>query len=128
MIAAKDDTNLWLECAKRGIGDDPLIKTALQQLSMNPSDLECRYLITNSIHAHDVREMLHPEPFRRSNPGRSSRITGPIRLGAVSHTGIEWGISPDVLTKMVVLLGRTGGGKTTVIKAIIRGLLQRRSE
>lgn len=126
-MAAHNRRNLWLECAKRGIGDDPLIKTALQQLLMNPNDQECQYLIADAIHGHDVREMLHPEPFRRSNPGQGSIITGPIRLGVVNHTAVEWGISPDMLTKMVVLLGRAGGGKTTVIKAIIRGLLERRS-
>ena len=126
-MASSNQRDFWIECAKRGIGDDPLIKTALQQLSMNPSDFECQCLIVDSIHAFDVRELLHPEPFRQSNPGNASRITGPIRLGVVNHTGVEWGISPDMLTKMVVLLGRTGGGKTTVIKAIIRGLLQRRS-
>ena len=124
MSLSHNRKDLWLECAKRGIGDDPLIRTALQQLSMNPSDLECQYLISDAIHTHDVREMLHPEPFRRSNPGHSSSITGPIRLGIVKHTAIEWGISPDMLTKMLVVLGRTGGGKSYVIKAIIKGLLQ----
>lgn len=116
--------NFWLECAERGISDEPLIQTALQQLSVNPSDHECRRTLLEAIHAFDTREKLHPEPFRRSNPGYTKRINGPIRLGVVNHTGAAWGISSDLLTKMMVVIGRTGGGKTTVIKKIIRGLLQ----
>jgi len=104
-----------------------MIKTALQQLSINPNDAECQGIIDEAIYAHDVQEMLYPEPFRRSNPKNPTSLVGPIRLGLVNHSGIEWGISPEMLTKMVVVLGRTGGGKTTVIKAIIRGLLKNRT-
>ncbi|MCK5125558.1 MAG: ATP-binding protein [candidate division Zixibacteria bacterium] len=123
-MASYNQRDFWMECAKRGIGEDPLIKTALQQLSMNPQDINCQQLITSLIHKYDVRELLHPEPFRRSNPGNRYTVSGSIRMGLVNHTGIEWGISPDMLTKMMCVVGRTGGGKTTVIKAIIRELLK----
>ncbi len=118
--------DLWIECAKHGIGDDPPIKTALQQLSMNPNDIECIRFIQGRIRALEVRDILNPQPYRLTNPSNPTYVNGQIRLGVVNHTGIEWGISPDQLTKMLVILGRTGGGKSTVIKAIIRGLLQRR--
>ncbi len=123
-MTSYNQKDFWIECAKRGIDEHPLIKTALQQLSMNPQDINCQQLINSLIHKYDVRELLHPEPFRRSNPGNRFNISGPIRLGLVTHTGIEWRISPDQLTKMLVILGRTGGGKTTVIKAIIREILR----
>lgn len=116
----------WLECARRGLSDEALVRSALQQLSMNPDDMICLRIVTEAISAHDTRELLHPEPFRRSNPS-GSMMNGEIRLGVIRHTGAIWGISPATLTTHLLLAGRTGGGKTTVIKSIIRQLLEKRT-
>ncbi|MCP4603467.1 MAG: ATP-binding protein [Proteobacteria bacterium] len=122
-----DQSHLWLECARRGLASAPLIKSALQQLSIDPSDFECEQLIENQIHSMDVQDILNPDSFRRTNPDRLSNVTGPIQLGKVRHTNVPWGIYPKALTEHTCLIGRTGGGKTTVIKAIIRQLLERRA-
>lgn len=123
-----DHSQLWLECAQRGLTSDPLIKSALQQLSINPFDIECEQLIRQEIRSMEVQDILDPDPFRRVNPTHLSNVTGPIRLGRVQHSNVCWGIYPEALTEHLVLIGRTGGGKTTVIKAIIRQLLKRKSQ
>ena len=116
----------WLECAARGLSDEDLVKSALQQLSVNPDDDICHGIIMEAINSHDTRELLHPEPFRRSNPS-GQVMHGEIRLGVIRHTSVVWGISPETLTTHLLLVGRTGGGKTTVIKSIIRQCLGKRT-
>lgn len=76
----------------------------------------------------DVQDMLNPDPFRSSNPTRPGDINGPICLGKVKHSSLMWGIHPAALTEHLCCLGRTGGGKTTVIKSILGQLLKRKTE
>lgn len=118
--------NYWLECAKRGLTDEALVKSALEQLSINPNDETCHIIITEAINKHDTQELLYPEPFRRFNPA-GNQLSGEIKLGVVLHTGAIWGISPALLTTHLLLVGRTGGGKTSVIKSIIKQLIKKRS-
>lgn len=124
---AVNQSQLWLECAQRGLTSDPLVKSALQQLSINPYDLECAQLIQHEIRSMDIQDILRPDQFRRTNPARLNQVSGSIRLGRVQHSNVWWGIHPQALTEHMVLIGRTGGGKTTVIKALVRQLLERRS-
>lgn len=119
-------SDLWFECAQRGIAEQLDIKTALQQLSINPQDAECIEFVKSRLRSVDIQETLNPEPFRRSNPTRTNEVSGPIQLGNVRHSGVPWGIHPKALTEHLCVIGRTGGGKTTVIKAIIRQLLKRK--
>lgn len=101
------------------------MKSALQQLSVNPGDETCHGIIVEAISAHDTRELLYPEPFRQSNPS-GDVMSGEIQLGVVRHTGAVWGISAATLTTHLLLTGRTGGGKTSVIKSIIKQLIEKR--
>lgn len=48
----------------------------------------------------------------------------PIRLGKNLHTGKPLFLHPDDLRLHSLLLGRTGGGKTTAIHAILRALMK----
>jgi ABC-type dipeptide/oligopeptide/nickel transport system ATPase component len=113
--------NYWLECAKRGLSEELLVKSALQQLSVNPSDSDCHRIITQAISSHDTRELLHSEPFRRTNP-TGNAVNGTIRLGVVRYTGAAWGLPPKALTNHLGIFGRTGGGKSEIIKSIIKSL------
>ena len=119
-------SELWLECAQCGIAEQPDIKTALQQLSVNPQDGECIAHVRSRLQAVAIQEILNPEPFRRTNPTLAYKVSGPILLGKVRHSGVPWGIHQDALTEHLCCVGRTGGGKTTVIKSILKGILKRR--
>ena len=119
-------SELWLECARCGIAEQPDIRTALQQISINPQDVECIAHVKSRIRTVAIQEILNPEPFRRSNPTRSNKVSGPIFLGRVRHSGVLWGIHQDALTEHLICVGRTGGGKTTVIKKILSEILKRR--
>ena len=121
-----DSSQLWLDCAKCGIAELPDIKTALQQLSVNPQDFECLAYVRSRLRAATIQEILNPGPFRRTNPTNSNKISGPIILGKVRHSEISWGIDQDALTEHLICVGRTGGGKSTVIKKILREILKRR--
>ena len=119
----KNSSNQWLELAKRGMLHDPLIRTALEQLSVNTQDNECYKIIEDAIYSYDVREILSPEPFRLSNPSHKHQVGGPIHLGVVSHTGAKWGLYSKALTRHLLTVGKTGAGKSNLIKHIIRQLL-----
>ena len=121
-----DHFRLRLECTKRDLVIDPQIATALDQLSVNPYDFECAQFVLQRIGSYDLQETLNPDPFRKTNPSRYSNVDGPIKLGRVIHSNIPWGIKASALTEHMVIVGRTGGGKTTVIKNILSQLLSRR--
>ncbi len=123
----KDFSDLWLECARRGLSSEPIIHSALQQLSVS-YDFQCEQLINNRIRSSDIQDILNPDPYRKINPTRPGSVDGPIYLGKVKHSDLNWGIHPAALTEHVVLIGRTGGGKTTVIKSILCQLLERRTK
>ncbi len=123
-IFQADTSKLWLDCTTRDLTSDPLIMSALQQLSVNPYDIECVQYVQERIRSVDMQDILDPDPFRRINPTTPSRLTGPINLGIVHHSGVAWGIHPEALTEHLCCVGRTGGGKTTVIKIILKHLLR----
>ena len=51
-------------------------------------------------------------PFEQ--PGDDS-VDGTIRIGRVKGEGVPFGLDPDELTEHVLIVGRPGSGKTTVI-------------
>lgn len=114
---------LWLECATRGLCGRQDIMSALDQLSVNPQDQECEQFLISQINAQQVQDILHPDEFRRLNPSGSS-VNGPVQLGKVRHTGATWGIHPQALTEHIAIIGRTGGGKSCLIKQIISQILE----
>lgn len=120
--------DLWLECAQLGLTNRPNVNTALQQLSVNPKDKECLEYILGELKKLKSNEILNPEPFRQTNPDILSSISGPIALGKIRNTNVPWGLHQDSLTEHLVCVGRTGGGKTTVIKRILQSILQRRNK
>ena len=125
---AKNQSNisqLWMECCKRDLLNDLPTQTALEQLKINPVDQKCLKYVQDKINAFDKMEMLHPEPFRKTNPNQENNISGSIQLGKVHHTKADWGLGSHDLSVHVCVLGRNGGGKTTVIKHILRSLLER---
>ncbi len=118
-----DINELWFECAKRSIQYEPLILTALEQLRINRYDQQCLSIVLERINSLDQQEVLHPEPFRKTNP--TYNLSGKIRLGQIMHSGRIWNINSSVLCTHVIAVGRTGGGKSSYIKLIIKQLLER---
>ena len=121
----REISNLWMECSQRDlILESPAVQTALEQLRIDPYNQNCLKFIHKKINVFDVRETLHPEPFRKTNPNKKDNISGSIHLGIVRHTKARWGLNPHDLNVHICTVGRNGGGKTTVIKHILRSLLE----
>ncbi len=118
----KDNGDLWVECAKRDLLKRLDILTALEQLSINPGDDHCRELILAEIRKIDVRRIVQPDGLHESNPDVPNIVDGPIRLGTIEHSGLPWGITPEILKRCMLLLGQTGSGKSTALVTVIRGL------
>lgn len=124
MTRLAPNKDLWLECAKRGLTTNPVILSCLQQLTVNPHDYVCVQFLKEEINRNDTRELLNPQPFRRSNPNNTNHFNGIIHLGEVDHTGIRWSIDSKTLTEHVSISGRTGGGKSNLIRLIAQQVLR----
>ena len=120
-----DISHLWTECSKRDLLSNPPTLTALGQLRIDPYNQNCLKFVYSKINAFDKREMLHPEPFRKTNPQTKDSISGSINLGVVRHTKTQYGLDPHNLNVHLCVVGRNGGGKTTIIKHILISLLER---
>ncbi len=112
-------SDLWLECAKRKLAKKPVIHSALQQLQVNPGDFDCRQLVVEAIRKYDVEDALNSDSFTRTNSMIEDNLSGEISLGYVKHTNAEWRIPSSSLTQHLLICGKTGGGKSVIIKSII---------
>ena len=117
-----DHSQLWLDCARRGLSSKLLIKSALQQLSIDPYDFECKQFIDSQIHSMDVQDILNPDSFRRTNPCISGVVDGPIQMGTIQHSNLTWGISPAMLTQHMIVFGMNGMGKSVTLKTLVASL------
>lgn len=120
--SARDRRDLWLECANLDLIQDPCIHTALQQVSVNPNDLECREFICGEIRSEKIRDVLHPDAFRRTNPTGKQTVDGPIRLGVVQGTSAPYGLYSESLRRHMGIFAMTGMGKSVTMMEIIRAL------
>ena len=69
-------------------------------------------------------QKLTPDPFRRTAPREEHYFSGSIQLGTMPHFDFSYGLNLDALVTHLLILGATGGGKTTVIKNLLMQILQ----
>lgn len=69
-------------------------------------------------------QRLLPDPFRKTAPRDSSILDGELKLGVIPHHEHTYGIMLPHLIWHLLVMGRTGGGKTTVIKNLLLQILQ----
>ncbi|VGO15043.1 hypothetical protein PDESU_03623 [Pontiella desulfatans] len=69
-------------------------------------------------------QRLDPDPFRKTAPRDEVYLGGAIRLGVMPHHGFMYGIDIISLIRHLLVMGQTGGGKTTVIKNLLLQILQ----
>ncbi len=118
-----DISKLWTECGNRDLLNDPPTLTALGQLRVDPYNQSCLKFVHMKINAYDKQEALHPEPFRKTNPKTKNTVSGPIHLGIVNHSQVQYGIHSNSLPRHLLIAGITGGGKSTIISHIIKQLV-----
>ena len=65
-----------------------------------------------------------PDPFRRTAPREKHHLSGELKLGSMPHFDFPYEVNLQMLVKHLLILGQTGGGKTTVIKNLLLQILQ----
>ena len=69
-------------------------------------------------------QRLAPDPFRKTATRDGSILDGGLKLGVMPHHEFPYGIKLEHLIWHLLVMGRTGGGKTTVIKNLLLQILQ----
>ncbi len=82
-------------------------------------------LLRDKIAKEEELQRVNPDPFRRTAPREEHYLAGKIQLGSIPQLGFPYGIDPEMLVTHLLILGITGGGKTTVIKNLLKQVLER---
>ena len=121
-----DIQKLIILCQQSGLTRVPEIASALEFLLENPDDSQLLELVQEGLAQHTAQQIIDPDPFRATNPICSDGLEGPVKLGFTEHGGIKYGISPDELVTNLLIVGRTGGGKTCLALLLLSQILELR--
>ena len=102
---------------KAGI-KDPDLEEILELWLENQGDLSLLEPLLEAIDAKSMENLINPDPFRATNPTIHDDISGEIKLGIIPTSGAIWGIHPNSLCRHLLVVGRTGAGKSNLIKLI----------
>jgi hypothetical protein len=109
-----------------GLGRDEGIANALNFLVMNPDDPLLMEYVEDQFNDFLALQAIDPDPFRATNPISNEELPGNVGLGIIQPAGIPWCITPEMLTTHILILGRSGGGKSNLIFLILVQLLAMR--
>jgi ABC-type multidrug transport system fused ATPase/permease subunit len=122
-----DLKKLIRECQESGVIKLPEVASALEFLLENPNDTQLLEIVQEALSSYSSQQMINPDPFQATNPVDYRITSGSIKLGFIEHSNIKYGINPDELTTHLLIAGRTGGGKTSLVLLILSQILELRN-
>ena len=96
----------------------------MKWVEQDPGNLTLLSLLRDKLDAERENQRLNPDPFRRTAPREEHHLNGSICLGKMPHFEFPYGLNLEALVTHLLILGITGGGKTTVIKNLLMQTLQ----
>ena len=111
------------EIDKVGARFDPLITKLLTLLIARPSSREVRQLLEHRLKPYRIKAVFKPDPFLSNMPDSQDVFPGDIVL-ADFENGIEYRIQLDDLVQHLIILGRTGSGKTSLLCLLLSQALR----
>jgi len=126
-LAVGSFTDLIRLCQATGASKDPAIAKALSFLAMSPEDPQLLELVVEELDRRMCFDLVDPDPFRATNPV-SEDLPGEIKIGFVPPNGMKWGVKLDDLCCHLLIMGRSGGGKSALIGMILMEILELRSQ
>lgn len=121
-----DLVNLLVRSRQTGLDRDPLHTTLMRIAEADSTDAEVIEMLRESVGQAELLSRLDPDPFRATNPNSSLQLPGTIGIGFIAETGLPWLIYPEMLTNHLLVVGRSGGGKTNLILLILAQILEHR--
>ncbi|NUM55766.1 MAG: ATP-binding protein [Candidatus Hydrogenedentes bacterium] len=92
--------------------------------AVSPDDSDVREILSQSMHAFRVRQIVDPDPFRPYPGPETGLDQGDIEVGGVNESALPWRIALQDLPHALIV-GPTGGGKTSLIVGILEQLAGR---
>lgn len=113
---------LFLKTRELGLDKRGDNQGLMEWIQEDPSDTGTIGLLEERVVEEEQTLALHPDPFRANACWDTDRLFGPVELGNLIQTGWRYGIPLDQITRHLGVFGRTQGGKTTVLRALYRGI------
>jgi hypothetical protein len=117
-------TNYLKRLKMTGLDRCPGIAIQMQFLKENPDDFELRELIDERLQEEELKCLVDPNPFRATNPNGTEGLPKGLFVGTVPESNVPWFISQEVVTNHLLIIGRSGGGKTNLILLLLCQLLE----
>ncbi len=114
------------DATRAGVLHHPQNQDIARFLIENPDDSELREWLKDLIGEQNALAVVDPNPFRATNPVSENELPGEITIGENPSSGVHWRISPRMLTTHMLVIGRSGGGKSNLIFLILAQLLAMR--
>jgi hypothetical protein len=111
---ALDWNRLAEQCLKYNLQKDPIVRTALETLQINPDDRQPLEFIMEKLEEQKTLDIISPDPFRRLAPTQFDNVDGQIVLG-MTNNGTFYGIDPDSLCRHLLIIGASGTGKSVIM-------------
>lgn len=113
--------NIIKSVKEYGLDRKPVINHVLHFFQINPDDT-LQEILRESIDQENLLNINDPNPFRKTTP--TIPLPGEIYLGNVQESEVPWMLSSNQLTNKILIIGRSGGGKTNLILLILAQILQ----
>jgi len=120
--------NLFQHLRKAGLDRIPHVKDLMEWAQIDPDDSAIIRLLKEALEEEGSIVQLNPDPFRPTMPHNQQDISGDLHLGHLPQNGFPYHISIAQLISHLLVLGRTEGGKTTLIRHLLHQLVQNHPE
>ncbi len=93
-------------------------------VELDPADKTIIKELNDCVNEEIRLQQVIPDPFRKTAPRDSNYFQGELDLGVIPHHGHSFSANIESINKHWLCLGKTGGGKTTLIRNALLQILQ----
>lgn len=120
--------DLFRQIRSSGLDRIPDIHDLMEWAQLDPNDESVIKLLQEALEEEGAVAQLNPDPFRPTMPHNYQLLAGDLKLGRIPQNNFEFGLSTHQLLHQLLVLGRAGGGKTTLIRHLLFQLAREHPE
>ena len=115
---------LFQTIREHGIDTVPRIKMLMNWVKLDPADKTIINELKESTEREITLQQSSPDPFRKTAPRDFKQFSGELNLGIIPHHGYSFSATIQSINKHWLILGTTGGGKSTIVRNALFQILQ----